>query len=180
MITKLDLNIIDTHNFKTIGIADVSIYNNDIAVENVLIEITPPGFKNSVSPFFMAKGLNIYNSNNVGLTKSSCEEELIDLPDGLWKIKYSICPNDKLFIEKIYLKTDKIQCKFTQAFLTLDLENLDSDSEKYKRKILDNSEIFLEGAIAASNNKDYKLASNLYKKANKMLGDYLNGSCQIC
>jgi hypothetical protein len=109
MVSRLNFDIIDTHDFKTLGIVDTSWYNPDITIETPTIEIQAPGYVYSASPFFMVKALNVYNSNGLGITKASCEEELVDLPDGLWKIKYSICPNDKLFIEKFFLKTDKFR-----------------------------------------------------------------------
>ncbi len=181
MISKLSFNVIDTHNFKTLGIVDTSWYNPDITVETPTLEVYPPGFAYAASPYFMIKALNIYNSNGLGLTKASCEEELIDLPDGLWKVKYSICPNDKLFIERFFLKTDKLQCKYTQAFLNLDLSAVDSDTELKKRRNLEDIELFIQGAISASNNQNAKLASDLYKKADTMLnlylGNYERGVC---
>jgi hypothetical protein len=177
MISKLNFNIIDTHDFKTLGIVDVSWYNPDIKIENPLIEILVPGYTVAVSPYFMAKSLNIFNSNSLGLTKASCEEELIELPDGLWKVKYSICPNEKLFIEKFFLKTDKIQCKYNKAFLSLDFENLSTSVEKKKREDLSEIEMYINGAIAAANNQNSKLASDLYKKANSLLDKIENCSC---
>src|SRR5688572_8172160 len=179
MVSRLNFDIIDTHDFKTLGITDVSWYNPDITIETPTIEILPPGYTIAASPFFMVGALNVYNSNGVGITKASCEEELVDLPDGLWKIKYSICPNDKLFIEKFFLKTDKIQCRYTQALLSLDL-NLpsDSDVEKQKRKKLAEIEFYITGAIAAANNQDAKKASDLYKKADKLLDQW--GQCGSC
>ena len=174
MISKLSFNIIDTHDFKTLGIVDTSWYNPDITIETPTLEIFAPGFIYAASPFFMIKALNIYNSNGLGLTKASCEEELIDLPDGLWKIKYSICPNDKLSIERFFLKTDKLQCKYTQAFLNLDLSQVDSDVELKKRRNLEDIELFIQGAIAASNNQNAKLSADLYKKADRMLNLYLD------
>lgn len=179
MISKLDINIIDTHSFKTLGIMDTSIYNPDIAIEEVTIEITPPGYKIPSQPYFKEKGLNIYNSNSVGITRASCQEELVDLPDGLWKIKYSICPNDKLYIEKIFLKTDKIQCKFDQSFLNLDLSSCDTEIERNKLKQLQDIEVYIQGAVSACNKKDYKLSLDLYKKADKLLNSFIefNGQC---
>src|SRR5688572_32383763 len=106
MISRLNFDIIDTHDFKTIGIVDTSWYNPNLAIEDVTIEILPPGYVVAASPFFMPNGLNIFNSNGVGITKASCEEELVNLPDGIWKVKYSICPNDKLFVERFFLKVD--------------------------------------------------------------------------
>lgn len=177
MVSRLNFDIIDTHDFKTLGIVDTSWYNPDITIETPTIEILPPGYANAVSPFFMVKALNVYNSNGMGITKASCEEELVDLPDGLWKIKYSICPNDKLFIEKFFLKTDKIQCKYSHAFLNLDLENTSSEIEKTKRKNLELIELYITGAISAANNQNAKLASDLYKKADNLLNKFDNCSC---
>lgn len=179
MISKLDLGIVDTHNFKTLGVLDISTYNPMITVEEAKIEITPPGFKLPAEPFFMIRSLNVFNSNNVGLTKATCEEELVDLPDGLWKIKYSICPNDKLYIEKVFLKTDKLECKFAQAFLKLDLSDCDQDNGKCEFEKLQDVEIYIQGAIASANIKDFKSASTLYKKANTMLDELLSihGGC---
>lgn len=179
MISKLNFNIIDTHDFKTLGILDTSWYNPDITIETPTIQIQAPGYSYASSPFFMTKALNVYNSNGLGITKATCQEELVDLPDGLWKVKYSICPNDKLFIEKFFLKTDKIQCRYTQAFLSLDL-NLpgSSESEKLKRSRLSDIEFYINGAVSAANNQNAKLASDLYKKANKLLDQF--GDCGTC
>lgn len=179
MVSKLNINIIDTHDFKTLGIVDVSWYNPLIKIEDATIEITPPGYKLPAKPAFSPKSLNVYNSNGVGLTNASCEEELIDLPDGIWKVKYSICPNDKLFIEKFFLKTDKLQCKYNQAFLSLDLKCSNCSGDKEKRRQLDQIEFFIKAAIAASNDQNAKDAHDFYVKADKMLSNYLqdNGIC---
>lgn len=175
MVSKLNFNIIDTHDFKTLGIVDTSWYNPDITVETPTIEILPPGYTVAASPYFMTKALNVYNSNGLGITRASCEDDLVDLPDGLWKVKYSICPNDQLFVERFFLKTDKIQCKYNKAFLSLDLENLSDSKQQQKRKDLNEIEIFLNGSIAAANNQNAKLASDLYKKADNLLNRF--GQC---
>lgn len=174
MVSRLNLDIIDTHDFKTLGIVDTSWYNTDIVVETPTIEILPPGYTVAASPFFMIKALNVYNSNGLGITKASCEEELIELPDGIWKVKYSICPNDIIFIEKYFLKTDKIQCRYTQAFLSLDLNTCDNQVDKSNRKKLDEIEFYIDGAIAAANDQNPKLASELYNKADKLLSKYFS------
>jgi hypothetical protein len=179
MISRLGLNIIDTHDSKTIGIVDTSWYNPDIAIETPVLEIIPPGYSQPVSPFFQARSLNIFNSNGVGITKASCEEELTELPDGLWKVKYSICPNDMLFIERFFLRTDRIQCKFTQAFLTLDLSDVNDEQQESNREKLQIIEDFIEGAIAASNKQNSKLASDLYKKADNLLDQFM-GNRDFC
>jgi hypothetical protein len=178
MISRLNFDITDTHDFKTLGIVDTSWYNPDIIVETPTIEILPPGYTYAVSPFYMIKALNVYNSNGVGITKASCEEELVDLPDGLWKVKYSICPNDKLFIEKFFLRIDKLQCKYDQAFLSLDLKGDPADREKVRK--LKEVEFYMQGAISASNNQNAKDAHDFYLKAEKLLSKYSNQVSGIC
>jgi hypothetical protein len=178
MISRLSFDIIDTHDFKTLGIVDTSWYNPDITVESPTIEILPPGYANAVSPYFMVKALNVYNSNGVGITRASCEEELRDLPDGLWKVRYSICPNDKLFIEKFFLRSDKLRCRYNQAFLSLDLKGEPADREKV-RKLME-IEFYIKGAIAASNDQNAKDAHDFYQKADKLLNTYLQSVSGIC
>jgi len=179
MISVLDIDIIDTHNFKTLGILDTSVYNPDIDIADTRIEILPPGFKLFAKPHFVEKALNVFNSNNVGITRASCQEDLIDLPDGLWTIRYSICPNDKTLIEKVFIRVDKLLCKFNQAFLTLDLSTCNNDVDKYKMNFLEKIDLFIQGSIAATNNKNFKLANDLYKKASNLLDEYnkLGGNC---
>jgi hypothetical protein len=174
MISRLSFNIIDTHDFKTLGIVDTSWYNPDIKIEESTIEILPPGYNKAASPYFMVKALNIYNSNGLGISRASCNDELLDLPDGLWKVKYSICPNDKLFVERFFLKTDKLRCKYSQAFLSFDLTNTGSDPLRSKDKMIKLNEIefYIQGAIAAANNQNAKLASDLYKKADKLVDKF--------
>lgn len=177
MISRLSFDIADTHDFKTLGIVDTSWYNSDIKVETPTIEILPPGYVRAVSPYFVPGALNIYNSNGVGITQASCEEELQELPDGIWKIKYSICPNDKLFIERYFLRTDKILCRYSQAFLSLDINSCDLPTEKQRRSDLDNIRLYITGAIAAANDQNPKLASDLYNKANKLLDKFSRSNC---
>lgn len=172
MISRLNFDIIDTHDFKTLGILDTSWYNPDIKIETPTIEILPPGYTVAASPFYMVGALNVYNSNGVGITRASCEEELIQLPDGIWKVRYSICPNDKLFIEKFFLKTDIIRCRYTKAFLNLDLNTCDNPYNVEKKKKLEEIEFYINGAVAAANDKDTKLANDLYNKASKLLDRY--------
>ena len=41
--------------------------------------------------------------NNIA-SKVNKKNALSNLPDGLWTIKYSICPNDSLFVEYTFLR----------------------------------------------------------------------------
>ena len=178
MVTVLDFDIIETHNPKTFGILDVSIYNILIPIENVEIEIYAPGYVYPAKPVFLSKSLNIFNSNNTGLTKATCEEDLVDLPDGIWKVRYSICPNDKLFIHKTWLRTNHIQTKFDQAVLKIDALDCDEKEKKNKKIIkLREIEFLIESAVATVNQCNFQRGIDLYQRAVKEINLLLN-SCQ--
>lgn len=174
-VTVLNFNVIDTHDFRTLGILDTSMYNPDMAIEEATFEITVPGSDEPVIPFYMPQALNVFNSQTLGITARGKKQER--LPDGIWKARYSICPNDKLFIERFFLKTDIIQCKFNQAFLNLDFSRLSSEEEIRLRKLLSEIELYIEGAIVSANRQDTELAMKLYKKADQLLDNYFDGPC---
>lgn len=177
MKSRLNFNIIDTHDLKTLGIVDTSWYNPDMKIESPTLEVIPPGYLKAVSPFFMEKALNVFDSGNLGITHISCGEGPVDLPDGIWKVKYSICPNDVLFTERYFLKTDRIQCKYDQAFLSLDLSEITTSDQIRKRKLLEEIDLYIQGAVASGNRQNPSLAISLYNKANRMLDSFLNGAC---
>lgn len=99
----LYLDIQDTLNVNTIRVLDDSIYFQDAPFENAIIEITPPTYTCPTLALRVQKGFNIiFNSSNlrivpVGATRSP-------LPDGKYVIKYSVSPNQSVFVEYIYFR----------------------------------------------------------------------------
>lgn len=180
--TILDFNVIDTHNSKTIGIADSSTYDPNIAVANATLEITPPGGFNKVALPFQMGSVNTYNSNNVNITSACNFEGLTDLPDGIWLIRYSTKPNLTSFISKVWLRTTAIECRLQGALLKT-LLNEDANAfvtmEKDRKFLLD-IQLYIDGAISAANRANDKIAMELYNKASKMLDKFTNQKCNNC
>lgn len=177
----LDINIIDTHNSKTIGIADSSTYDPNVTISNATIEITPPGGYSRLSLPFQIRSINTFNSNNVGITSACESENLVAMPDGLWILRYSINPNLSTFIIKTYLRTTLLECRLQKSLLgaLTDLKTPFSQREKVKKKLLD-IQILIEGAIAAANRLDTATATDLYNRADKLISDFNNNKCNNC
>jgi len=165
--TALDINIIDTHNIRTIAIADISVYANGIIISNPVIEITPPGFT-KIATIFSPKSVNIYNSNNVGITTICEGSTLSALPDGIWQIKYSIQPALDTYIEKSFMRTSNIKCMYSKALLGIDMSNCigcSSDLVKKKKEELKEIRLLIDGSIASANECDNENAMLKYRKA---------------
>lgn len=176
---KLDLILLDTHNSYTFAVGDISTYPTGYNVNSPTLEISPPSF-NSVNLAFTHSSINIYNAYNLGISKIEESSELTPLPDGIYRLKYSIFPAYKYNVEKTFLRTDVIQEKFDRAFLATDIMNCDGDLKKRDAKLLREINFNLQGAIAAANNCANKLALQLYQRANEQIDAFLEQRCYNC
>ncbi len=104
MISNLEVHVETTNNCKILKIVDNSIYNPDITVENAILEVTVPGYNCpvvfNVTPGFVL----LLNSSTLNIAVAATYAALLPLPEGIYKIKYSIKPNNQLFIEYDYLR----------------------------------------------------------------------------
>lgn len=179
--TILDIDIIDTHNNLTIGIADASTYDPNIPIANPSIEITPPGGFSKVTLPFSPKSINTINSNLVGITISCDYNSLRELPDGIWTFRYSIKPNLTSYVDRYYMRTAIIECKL-QGLLLKNLMNdkLDSTKRDQNLKSILDAEILIEGSISAANRADIQTSLELYRKADKLLDIISDKNCNNC
>ncbi len=172
----LDLITLDTHNNYTLAIGDISTYPTGYNVVNPSLEITPPGFKKQILSF-TEKSINVYNSFNLGL----CAQELVSttpLPDGIYTIRYSIHPIYKYNVEKTFLRVDNLQAKFDKVFLRSDINEPSIRNKDFK--ILREINLNIDGAVAAANTCSFKLAMELYRKANEQIESFLSNRCHSC
>lgn len=165
---KLNILPIDTHDVRTLGLADISFYPQSVAIVNPTIQITPPGY-NKLTIAFTAKNVTIYNST---ILEISCDDEImIDLPDGIWKVKYTITPADTYFVEKSFLRTEKIQQLWGDAFLCLNASCSDH-AKKLMQEELEDIWFLIQGAIADANQCNDMEAMNKYRLAMSMLNSF--------
>jgi hypothetical protein len=171
---KLDILVIPTYNLLTLAIADASIYpDTPPAVVSPLIEIDVPGFGVTVLPFDF-NDLNIFTSSNLGITEAGNDQAL---PDGIYRLKYSIAPAATNYVEKTILRVDKLQEKFDNAFLQLNMMECDRAIKTQSSVDLNTINFFIQGAIAAANNCAEYESNKLYIQADNMLNSFLKSNC---
>jgi len=127
----LSLEAPDTMNKCILRIVDTSIYSSDIPVSCPILLITPPGFNTSVqfidavtvdSNVIIEPGfiLNL-TACDLDMQVADCGTEYSDLPDGLYAIKYSVSPNDTVYVEYNHLRITKALYRYQEILCDLDL-----------------------------------------------------------
>jgi hypothetical protein len=168
-----DIIILDTHNLKTIGVGDISYYPSSFTILNPTLEITPPEFP-KVNIVVTAKGFTLLNSNDLQISCVTQDCDVVALPDGIWKIKYTFTPADTYKVEKTWLRADNLMSDFEKAFLSLDLSDCAAEVKTDDKNKLDNIWYFIQAAIAMANRGNLSRAMNTYRIASRQLSNYLN------
>lgn len=175
-MSKLDLNIIPTYNKTTIAIGDASVYSSGITITSPSLEVSVPGY-DKISVSFTPNSLNVYNSNTLKVTDEVTQEDLVFLPDGIWKMKYSINPAYENYIDISFLKTDLIEEKFDNAWLSLNIDECDKSLLIENKSTLEGIWDYIIAAQSSAKVCNYSLAIGLYKAANEKLDEYLKINC---
>lgn len=127
MISQLGLQVIETGDPRTLRIVDNSVYSPGITVSCEQLHITPPGFTYPAA-FEVDKGFNsLFTSENLGLT--SANSAISDLPDGIYILRYSINPNEKMWVEYYHLRNTAQIKLYNELLCRLDLQPCDTVSK---------------------------------------------------
>lgn len=169
---KLDILVVPTYNTKLIGIADASTYPSNPSSPS--IEITVPSF-GVISLPFNINDYNIFNSTSLGIT--SVGEPIVDLPDGIYNLKYSITPAYVNYVNKTIIRIDKLQEKFDSAFMKLDMMECDRALKTQSKVTLSTIQFLIQGAVSAANECAEQESNKLYNQANYMLDNFIKNNC---
>lgn len=181
MVSKLGLDILDTSNPKTFRIKDLSYYNPKIATENALIHIKSPGFTKhqgfKVKPYFdMA-----FNASLLNIGPARTKKELIDLPDGLYNINYSIKPNDQIYVEYDYFRIMRLLYKYYKSVDELFNKRFKitkADFERNRKELMWIKELIDVSKYKVEECGEFDKGMEIYNEANFLLNSHtLNCAC---
>ncbi len=148
---------------KVLSVLDESFYLTD--PESPTLDIVVPGYETVRFQFEIGK-VNIFNSYSLGITNTLTEADLIDLPDGLYELTYSICPNETLYTNVSYLRTCAIEGRIA-SYWAAKVTLCDTESKIFKE--LEKIEILLKGGKANAKLCNTDKAIELYRKADDLL-----------
>lgn len=180
---QLYLDIPTTTLSTYLRIVDFSVYSLYVPESCAKLEITTPG-ANSAKVFDVTPGfVKMFTTCQLGLQKTGCDDPQ-DLPDGNYLIRYSISPNDKVFVEYNHYRTTKLYNDYSKQLCEFDICASEPDAEK-KKLIADLGDVrtYMEAAkIKAEYCNDLKAAQELYDFAQKKLKKVgaSEGCCTSC
>lgn len=173
---KVDFTVIPDFEPSTIIIGDLSEWRT---AENLpsTICITPPGSKKSINTIFQKHRLNIFNSQNLGLSciKECEEQERIDLPDGVYTITLK-SGYEGFEKTRYYLKTDRFTLELDKIYVRAGLE-FDKNKKQFREDLQD-LHFLLNSAHSQVRVGDFVKSNRDFTEAQKILKKYID--CKNC
>lgn len=163
LVTKYNLNFVveDYDNPKMLVLTDLSEYPEN--ADSPIWSVTLPGFDKCIELNAIPNKSTYLNSNLLGFSNNVAACDLLDLPDGIWKITYKICPYDQLYHSVYFFKTAKLQHDFDLLLSNLNIDVNGEITEPYES--YETVMVLIESCKACARLGDNKKAMNRYEAA---------------
>lgn len=175
----LSLEVPTVMNPCILSIIDTSVYSPIVPVTCETLNVTVPGFSHSVQFDVSAGFSEILTACDLQLQTQQCGEQYANLPDGIYIIKYSVSPNDLVYVEYNHLRITQALIRWNKALCNLDLAACEP-TKKVQEK-LEKLRIIRMYLDAAKAKVEYchepQKGMSLYNYALKLLNKY---ECKTC
>lgn len=126
---------------------------------NAIVEIKFPNYGQTYSAYVNPSTINVLTTK-----KLAYNSVIPEFPDGLYNIRFSVSPNEEVFICKNYMKLDKVKSKIAEMLQEdcLDIKKVD---------YLFDLDKFIQAAEATANTnptKSVEFFTEILKKINKL------------
>ncbi len=126
----LSLEVSTVSNCEILCIKDTSQYTSDLAIDCEELLITPPGF-NSPSLIKVEHGFDLcLNSCALEIQQEGCGDHRGTIPDGIYIIRYSVSPTDKVYVEYNHLRVTSLLTKYYKVLCDIDMKPCEPSSER--------------------------------------------------
>ena len=133
------------------------------------LEITPPGF---IEPVVLSTTYTnfrlVLNACMIGIALPlNCGDSCPALPDGIYNIRYSVAPNDKVFVEYKILRTVQAINRYYDLLCQIGLtNNLPEQETEYQLEALETIYNYLLAAkVMVENRHQFTEGINVYRFA---------------
>ena len=146
---QLSLELPDTNNISVLRVFDTSLYAEDLGTNCGLLQITSPGFNTPVNIEVLPQFNLVLNACTLGIQNTGCGSYCNTIPDGIFTVRYSVAPNDKVYIEYQYLRITQTLNIYYNALSSLELAACEPDADlKEQLKELRLIKSFIDAAKA--------------------------------
>jgi len=116
----LSLEVPTVMNPCILKIFDTSVYSELIPVTCPTLNITVPGFGYSVQLDTTANFVDTITACDLGLQTTDCGTVNVDIPDGVYIIKYSVSPNETVYVEYNHMRITQALNKYYNVLCDVD------------------------------------------------------------
>lgn len=173
---RIDFHVSTTGDPKFLLVHDLSSWKviEDLPAN---LEVVVPGARNPVTNLFKKYSTNGLNSLNLGLSNHvDCEENYVDLPDGIYEFCLKGGANGDRIKSRYYLKKDLFQLDFDKMKTKLGIEYNIYDKE-YREDLI-TIMILSEAASSATRRGEIPKAKSYFEQAQSLLEKYKE--CKNC
>lgn len=168
---QLSLDIPHTNNPRIFRIFDTSVYTDRIVTKCGTLQITPPGFNIPVNIDVIPQFNLVLTACQLGIQTANCTNTSEVLPDGIYIIRYSVSPNDNVYVEYYHLRVTQFINRYNQMLANLEIAACEPEAD-VKEKL--NKLMLIKGFIDAAKVKveeihELKEGMDLLMYAQKML-----------
>ena len=111
----LSLEVPTVMNPCILSINDTSIYADLVPVTCETLNVTVPGFGYSNQIDVTAGFTQILTGCDLQLQTTNCGTSYVNLPDGIYIIKYSVSPNDQVYVEYNHMRITQALIKYNKV-----------------------------------------------------------------
>jgi hypothetical protein len=145
----LSLEIPTVTNPRVFTVFDTSVYSPLVGIFRPSIFVTSPGFKYAVELKFEPGSSTTYTACDFELQHENCGSSYLNLPDGIYIIKYAVDPECKVYVEYNHLRITCALNQYEKILCDIDVADCDPPAKvKEKLKELRLIKMYLEAAKA--------------------------------
>jgi hypothetical protein len=145
----LSLEVPTVMNPTVLNIIDISVYSDIVPLTCATLNITVPGFAYSNQIDVIPGFITTLVGCDLQLQTTNCGTQNVDLPDGVYIIKYSVSPNDIVYVEYNHLRITKALIKYNEILCNVDIAACDPPARiKQKLQELRLIRMYLDAAKA--------------------------------
>jgi len=179
----LALDIPETACATIIKINDSSVYGTGMVIDCPRLQITLPGTNQPIELVPPPTTGFVLNLSGITLgMQSMSTSTLMELPDGLYTITYSVSPNNLVYVTHYHLRTTKAKRRYFEELCKLQLQTCEPTNE-YLQKLNELRYIFML-IDAAKAKAEYCHATgpavDMLSYAIKLLDSFDSSCCVTC
>lgn len=118
---QLFIDIPHTNNPRVFRVFDTSIYTDMLPVTCGTLQITVPGFNSPISIDVLPNFNLVLNACSLGIQTLRCGDTSEVIPDGIYVVRYSVSPNDKVYVEYNHLRVTQFINRYHQKLGDLEM-----------------------------------------------------------